>query len=145
MSRVTSSHVLTPITSTIPIWVNRATPNCVFSRFRWNLDGGCSTYNIITSWPDLTWPFFNHKFRKRCPMSYKKISARYSKRMASGPENLKGVASTPPLARVNTRTAGVLSKLCTAVGHICAPPGELENYTMHRQAKKKHSIGLNKL
>ena len=37
MSRVTSSHVLTPISSTIPMQVNRTTPSCVYSRFRWNL------------------------------------------------------------------------------------------------------------
>ena len=31
MSRVTSSHVLTPVSSTIPIQVNRITPSCVYS------------------------------------------------------------------------------------------------------------------
>ena len=54
MSRITSSHLLTPITSTIPIQVNRTTPSCVFSRFRWNLVGGCSSWRP-TSWPGLTW------------------------------------------------------------------------------------------
>ena len=63
MSRVTSSHVLTPFTSTIPIQVNRTTPSCVFSRFRWNLVGGCSSYDVITSWPNQTWPMF---FTKNC-------------------------------------------------------------------------------
>ena len=37
MSGVTSSHVLTPISSTLPIQVNRTTPSFVYSRFRWNL------------------------------------------------------------------------------------------------------------
>ena len=37
MSRVTYSHVFTPISSTIPIQVNRTTPSCGYSRFRWNL------------------------------------------------------------------------------------------------------------
>ena len=63
MSRVTSGHVLTPISTTIPIQVNRTTPSCVYSRFRWNLDECCSSYDVITSWPDLTWPIF---FTKSC-------------------------------------------------------------------------------
>ena len=58
MSRVTSSHVLTPISSTVPIQVNHTTPSCVYSRFRWNLVEGCSSYDVITSWPDLTRQFF---------------------------------------------------------------------------------------
>ena len=32
---------------------------------------GCSSYDVITSWPDLTWPnFFHQKLRKGCPISY---------------------------------------------------------------------------
>ena len=76
MSRVTSSHVLTSISSTIPIPVNRTTPSCVYSRFRWNLVEGCSSYDVITSWPDLTRPnLFFQKLRKGCPISYGKYSA----------------------------------------------------------------------
>ena len=63
MSRVTSSHVLTSISSTIPIPVNHTTPSSVYSRFRWNLVEGCSSYDVITSWPNLTWQFF---FTKSC-------------------------------------------------------------------------------
>ena len=53
-----SQIALTPITSTIPIQVNRTTTSCIFSRFRWNLVGGCSSYDVITSWPDLAWSIF---------------------------------------------------------------------------------------
>ena len=67
MPRVTSSHVLTPISSTIPIQVNRTTPSCVYSRFRWYLVEGCSSYDVIFSWPDLNWPnCFHQKLRKGC-------------------------------------------------------------------------------
>ena len=62
-SRVTASPILTPIISTIPIQVNRTTLSCVYSLFRWNLAEGCSSYDVITSWPDLTWPNF---FAKSC-------------------------------------------------------------------------------
>ena len=80
MSRVTASHALTPITSTIPIQVNRTTPSCVFSRFRWNLVEGCSSYYVITSWPDLTWPvFFLPKVAQKMPHKLWKVPARYSK------------------------------------------------------------------
>ena len=65
-SRVTASHVLTLITSTIPIQVNRTTPSCVYSRFRWNLAEGCSLCDVITSWPDLT-NFFSPKVAQRTP------------------------------------------------------------------------------
>ena len=98
MSRVTSSHVLTSISSTISIQVNRTTPNCVYSRFRWNLVEGCSSYDVITSWPDLTWPdhFFHQKLRKRCPISYGKFQRDSPNGVASSSEKLMGGASTPP-------------------------------------------------
>ena len=71
-SRVIDSHVLTPITSTIPIQVNRTTPSCVYSRFRWNLAEGCSLCDVITSWPDLT-NFFTKSCAKDSPISYRKF------------------------------------------------------------------------
>ena len=106
-SRVTASHVLTLITSTIPIQVNRTTPSCVYSRFRWNLAEGCSLCDVITSWPDLTWPnFFHQKLRKGRPISYRKFQHDTPNGLACSSEKLMGgVASTPPppLARVNTQ------------------------------------------
>ena len=106
-SRVTASHVLTPITATIPIQVNRTTPSCVYSRFRWNLAEGCSLCDVITSWPDLTWPIvFHQKLRKGRPISYRKFQHDTPNGLASSSEKLRGgcINSPPPLARVNTRT-----------------------------------------
>ena len=98
MSRVTSSHVLTSISSTIPIPVNRTTPSCAYSRFRWNLVEGCSSYDVITSWPDLTGPnFFHQKLRKRCPISYGKFQRDSSNGVASSSEKLMGGLHQPPL------------------------------------------------
>ena len=96
-SRVTASHVLTPITSTIPIQVNRTTPSCVYTRFRWNIAEGCSLCDVITSWPDLTWPnFFHQKLRKGRPISYGKFQRDTPIGLASSSEKLMGgVASTP--------------------------------------------------
>ena len=105
MSRVTSSHVFTSISSTIPIPVNRTTPSCVYSRFRWNLVEGCSSYDVITSWPDLTRPnFFHQKLRKRCPISYAKFQRDSPNGVASSSEKLMGGLHQPPppdRARVN--------------------------------------------
>ena len=105
MSRVTSSHVFTSISSTIPITVNRTTPSCVYSRFRWNLVEGCSSYDVITSWPDLTRPnFFHQKLRKRCPISYGKFQRDSPNGVASSSEKLMGgVASTPPPDRARVK------------------------------------------
>ena len=96
MSRVTSSHVLTPISSTIPIQVNRTTPSCVYSRFRWNLVEDCSSYDVITLWPDLTQPnFFHQKLRKKCPISYGKFQHDSPNGVASSSEKLMGGCITP--------------------------------------------------
>ena len=101
MSRVTVSHVLTSITSTIPMQVNRTTPpSCIYSRFRWNLIEGCSSYDVITSWPD-TWPdqlFFTKICAKDVPSAMKKNRHDTLNRVASSSEKLMGVASPPPLA-----------------------------------------------
>ena len=132
MSRVTSSHVLTPISSTIPIQVNRTTPSCVYSRFRWNLIEGCSSYDVITSWPDLTRPiFFHKKLRKRCPISYGKFQHDSPNGVASSSEKLMGggVPSTPPpdQARVDSITRSLVNVLLSDVRrqiiwHICNFP-----------------------
>ena len=108
MSRVTVRHVLTPITSTIPIQVNCRTPNCVFPRFRWNLVEGCSSYDVITTWPDLTWTiFFNQTFRKICPISYEKFQHDISNGVASSSEKLMEVASSSSTWRGFKTQAGI--------------------------------------
>ena len=61
----TSSHILTPISSTVSIQVNRTTPTCVYSRFLWNLVEGCSSYDVITSWPNVTELFENPSVASR--------------------------------------------------------------------------------
>ena len=104
-SRVPASHVLTLITSTIPIQVNRTTPSCVYSRFRWNLAEGCSLCDVITSWPDLTWPnCFHQKLRKGRPISYRKFQHNTLNGLACSSEKLMGGGlhqpPPPPLARV---------------------------------------------
>ena len=66
--------------------------------------GGCSSYDVIAPWPDLTWSiFFYQKLRKVCPISFPKTRRRYAPpffrylRLTSG----GGVAPTPPVrARV---------------------------------------------
>ena len=96
-SRVTASHALTPIISTIPIQVNRTTPSCIYSRFRWNLVEGCSLCYVITSWPDLTWPnCFHQKLHKIRPISNGKFQHDTPKGVASSREKHMGVASTSP-------------------------------------------------
>ena len=101
-SRVTASHLLTPITSTIPIQVNRTTPSCVYLRFCWNLVEGCSSYDVITSWPDLTWPnFCRRKLREGRPISYGKFQRDTPNGLASSSEKLmRGCINPPSLARV---------------------------------------------
>ena len=89
-SSVTASHALTPITSTIPIQVIRTTPRCVYSRFRWNLVEGCSSYDVITS----SYHFFYQKLRKRRPISYGKFQRDTPNGVASSSENSCGVATT---------------------------------------------------
>ena len=98
MSRVTSSHVLTPISSTIPIQVNRTTPSCVYSRFCWNLVEGCSSYDVITSWPDLTQPiFFSPNVAQKMPHNLWKVSTRFSKRCGVQLIKTHGGLHQPPL------------------------------------------------
>ena len=72
MSRVISSHVLTSISSTIPIHVNRTTPICVYLlTISLKSCRRLKSYDVIPSWPDPTWPlFFYQKLHKRCSISY---------------------------------------------------------------------------
>ena len=72
---------------------------CVFSRVRWNLVGGCSSYDVITSWPDLIWPFLP-KVAQKMPYKPWKISARYSKRCGVQLRKTRGCFNPFPLARV---------------------------------------------
>ena len=105
-SRVTASPILTPIISTIPIQVNRTMPSCVYSRFRWNLAEGCSSYDVhnFVTWPDLT-NFFHWKLRKRRTISYGKFQHATQIGVAFSSEKLMGDCINPPpppLARVKT-------------------------------------------
>ena len=115
ISRVTSSHVLTPITSTLPIQVNRTTPSCVFSRFRWNLVEGCSSYDVIISRPDLTWPIV---FTKSCAIdallsiSYGKLQYDTTNGVASSSENSWGVLPPPPPSAGEGWTITWLNPIC---------------------------------
>ena len=96
-SRATASHVLTLITSTIPIKVNRTTPSCVYSRFRWNLAEGCSLCDVITSWPDLTWRFFSTKScAKDSPYAIENFCMILQTVWRAAQKISWGVASTPP-------------------------------------------------
>ena len=80
-----------------PIQVNHTTRSCAYSRFRWNLVEGCSSYDVITSWPDLTWPnLFHQKLRKRCPISYAKFQHNCPNGVASSSEKLMGGCINPP-------------------------------------------------
>ena len=59
---------------------------------------GCSSYDVITSWPDLTRPiFFHQKLRKGCPISYGKFQHDPPNGVASSSEKLMGGLHQPPL------------------------------------------------
>ena len=91
ISKVTprhQSHQLTPFKTIAP-------QVAFLSRFRWNLVGGCSTYDVITSWPDLTWPYFT-KSSKKMPHKLWKILARYSKRCDVQVRKTHGGLHHPP-------------------------------------------------
>ena len=108
-SRVTTSHILTPIISTIPIQVNRTTPSCVYSRFRWYAAEDCSSYDVMTSWPDLTWPiFFSPKVAQKTRYKLWKISARYSKRCSVQLRKTHGGCINP-----------LLYHLFLSLSHLC--------------------------
>ena len=54
--------------------------------------GGCSSYDVIAPWPDLTWSIFYQKLRKVCPIRYARTRRRYE----------------PPFSRYLRKTSGGL-------------------------------------
>ena len=68
--------------------------------------GGCSSYDVIAPWPDLTWSFFYQKLRKVCPIRCTKTRRRvappflrYLRKTSGG-----GGCTNPPVrARVQRR------------------------------------------
>ena len=62
-----------------------------------NLAEGCSSYDAITSWPDLTKFCFHQKLRKRRPISYGTFQHDTPNGVASSSEKLMGVHHPPPL------------------------------------------------
>ena len=68
--------------------------------------GGCSSYDVIALWPDLTWSFFlKQKLRKVCPIRYPKTRRCY----------------TPPFFRYLRKTSG--GGGCTKQHHLTLAPG----------------------
>ena len=105
-SRFTSSHVLTPISSTIPIQVNRTTPklrlltislkSCRWLFLLWR-------HNFVT-WPDPT-IFFHQKLRKGCPISYGKCHHDSLNGVASQLRKSHGGLHQPPPDRARVKTS----------------------------------------
>ena len=99
-SRVTASHVLTPITSTVPIQVNRNSHDAKLRLLTISLKS-CRRlfplwrHNFVT-WPDLT-KFFHQKLRKGRPISYRKFQHHTPNDLACSSENLMGGSINPPL------------------------------------------------
>ena len=93
-----------------------------------NLAGGCSLYDVITLWPDMTLTIFLTKScAKDAPEGTENFSKLSQKVRRVAKKNHRGVHQPPPpppaRARVNSRTAGGLSHFRTAGGaHMC-PPG----------------------
>ena len=84
-------------------------PGAVKHGFASKIAGGCSSYDVIAPWPDLTWSiFFYQKLRKVCPIRYPKTWRRvappffrYLRKTSGG-----GGAPNPPVrARVKGRAA----------------------------------------
>ena len=71
--------------------------------------GGCSSYDVIAPWPDLTWSiFFYQKLRKVCPIRYPKTGRRYVAPFFAICEKPHGGLHQPPVReRVNPRLTGV--------------------------------------
>ena len=63
--------------------------------------GGCTSYDVIAQWPDLTrWIFFCQNLRKGCPKRYAKCQRNPPSRSAAILEKLIWAASAPlPLHR----------------------------------------------
>ena len=83
---------------------------------------GCSSYDVITSWPDLTRPnFFHQKLRKGCPISYGKFQHDPPNGVASSSEKLMGggLHQPPPPDRARVKTNPVLSTAWSAWPRRC--------------------------
>ena len=75
--------------------------------------GGCSSYDVIAPWPDLTWSiFFYQKLRKVCPIRYSKIRRRVAPPFFSlSAKNLRGGGCTnPPPVRARVKWLQVKQK-----------------------------------
>ena len=59
-------------------------------RFVSKIAGGCSSYDVIAPWPDLTWSFFYQKLCKVCPIRYPKTRRRVRRRFFSICEKPQG-------------------------------------------------------
>ena len=96
--------------------------------------GGCSSYDVIAPWPDLTWSiFFYQKLRKVCPIRYPKTRRRYAPpffrylRKTSG----GGVAPTPPVrARVKFLLGGRGKKISAEIFILLLHTYKVIRYTV---------------
>ena len=66
--------------------------------------GGCTTYDVIALWPDLTRSISPPKLRKWCPIS----SAKFQRNPPSGLAVAMGGCITPPPARARVNVRGML-------------------------------------
>ena len=89
-------------------------------RFVSKIAGGCSSYDVIAPWPDLTWSiFFYQKLRKVCSIRYPKTRRRYAPpffrylRKTSG----GGLHQPPPLSG-----RGLTGKNQWLITHFLPPP-----------------------
>ena len=64
---------------------------------RENPAGGCTCYDVITPWPDMTRSIFSAKDAQRLPQRVLKISARYDKPFSVHFEKTSGGVIQPPL------------------------------------------------
>ena len=91
MSKVRYSNVVTQIMHNVSIPVNGGKLRGWKYDFLEKSVGGCSTYDVIAPWPDLTRPIcFCQKLRKRCFISYAKFQRDLSSSLAAILENTHG-------------------------------------------------------
>ena len=104
MSRIISSHVLTPISSTIPIQVNRTTPKL---RLLTISPKSCRRLFLLRHHNFVTWPdptiFFSLKVAQKIPLKLLKISARFSKRCSVQLRKTYGGCINPLIGRGSKR------------------------------------------
>ena len=107
--------------------------------------GGCSSYDVIAPWPDLTWSvFFYQKLRKVCPIRYPnpKPGGATRRRFSLSAKNLRGGCTPPVRARVNPRPAGVWLVTLPAGGGPKGPPLRSPKLLDRFPNFKRHSIAL---